>query len=132
MKLTNEIDKRAKRRKEKISFGFLATLGNLALIKSKLALANEFDFLKGKGNGTFDKATETVEETGASLYQFILRVGIVGLIITITWAGLTLASKSAQAREEAKKHILFIAGAAVVIFGGMTLIGIFASIGKSL
>lgn len=132
MRLENDTNKKLKRRGVKFLIASLATTAHLGLIKAEIAFANSLDFLEGKGNGTFDKPQAAVEQTGASLYSFIKTVGTVGLIISIVMVGLSFSSKNANKREESKNQFLWIAVAAIVIFGSMTILGIFASIGSGL
>lgn len=132
MKLENDTNKKIRRRGVKFLVASLITTTRLGLIKTEVALANSYDFLKGKGNGTFDKPREAVEQTGASFYSFVISIGIVGLIASIVITGISLSGKNANRREESKDRFLWIAVAAIVIFGSMTILGILSSIGNSL
>lgn len=132
MKLIKKLKENTGRRKEKLSIAALSALVSTTLIKAKIAFANDFDFLTGKGNGTFDKANEMAKETGASLYSFLRTIGIIGLVVSIIFCAFSFSSKNANKREEGKNHILWISVSGIVIFGAMALIGILSNIGGAL
>lgn len=95
--------------------------------KSKSA---DFDFLtKGTGNGAFNDLTETVKDTGASAYSFMMVVGIIGLVFATVALGISIAfTKNATKKSENKSHLPAIAGGAMLIFGAIALIGLVQTI----
>ena len=90
---------------------------------------NEWDFLNGDGNGTFDSLTETAQQTGASLYKLVTVIGMIGLVLSIVGTGLSFAmNKSSQKRDDNKTHLLWIFIGGILIFGGMTVLGLIKTI----
>lgn len=94
---------------------------------------NEWDFLNGDGNGTFDSVTDTVKQTGASAYKLILVIGIICLVGSIILTGASLSlNKSSQKRDENKTHLLYIGAGGILIFGSLTIVALIKTIAASL
>ena len=113
----------------------LSTAFVLAKVEEKIFGSDKtFEFLeKGPDNKTFETMTSTVKQTGRSLYQLLMAVGIIGLTIAVIFVGISFATnKNAAKREETKSHMMYIAIGAVIIFGAMSILGMFKSIGDGL
>lgn len=113
----------------------------MILLKLRLGKAgvlftvNEWDFLKRDpgGNGVFSTLIDKVQDIGASGYQLMMTIGVIGLIFSIIFTALSLLlTSSAQKKEEKKSHALTICIAGIVIFSAFSIIGFFKSIGSGL
>ena len=91
-----------------------------------------YEWIKGKGNGTFDKLTNVVQETGASLYQLLLAIGVVGLVAISIFCGIKLASSGSGKRADALEQIIWVLVGGVVVFGSLSFVGYMGSIGANL
>ena len=111
-------------------------LGNLTGTRGILLTAdNEWDFMmESPGEeGVFNSLIEKVEQIGASGYELMLTIGIVGLVFSIIFTAVSLLmTSSAQKKEEKKSHALVICIAGIVIFSVFSIIGFFKSIGQGL
>ena len=97
--------------------------------------ANEWDFLQQDPGeaGVFSTLISKVEDIGASGYQLLLTVGVIGLVFSIIFTALSLLlTSNAQKKEEKKSHALVICIAGIVIFSAFSIIGFFKSIGSGL
>ena len=97
--------------------------------------ANEWDFLQQDPGdaGVFSTLISKVEDIGASGYQLLLTVGVIGLVFSIIFTALSLLlTSNAQKKEEKKSHALSICIAGIVIFSAFSIIGFFKSIGSGL
>ncbi|WP_289768538.1 hypothetical protein [uncultured Acetatifactor sp.] len=97
--------------------------------------ANEWDFLQQDPGdaGVFSTLISKVEDIGASGYQLLLTVGVIGLVFSIIFTALSLLlTSNAQKKEEKKSHALIICIAGIVIFSAFSIIGFFKSIGSGL
>lgn len=95
----------------------------------------EWDFLSdGKGDkGVFGSLIKKAKDIGASGYELMLVIGMIGLAFSIIFTAVTLLfSSNAQKKEEKKSHALTICIAGVVIFSVFSIIGFFKSIGNGL
>lgn len=95
--------------------------------------ANEWDFLQQDPGdaGVFSTLISKVEDIGASGYQLLLTVGVIGLVFSIIFTALSLLlTSNAQKKEEKKSHALIICIAGIVIFSAFSIIGFFKSIGS--
>lgn len=100
-----------------------------------LFTVSEWDFLKRDpgGNGVFSTLIDKVQDIGASGYQLMMTIGVIGLIFSIIFTALSLLlTSSAQKKEEKKSHALTICIAGIVIFSAFSIIGFFKSIGSGL
>ena len=115
---------------------FLCIADNLAMHTGRLlASANEWDFMKqepGEG-GVFSSLIAKLKEIGASGYELMMVLGVIGLIISIIFTALSLlATSNAQKKEEKKSHALTICIAGIVIFSAFSIVGFFKSVGSGL
>ena len=97
--------------------------------------ANEWDCLQQDPGdaGVFSTLISKVEDIGASGYQLLLTVGVIGLVFSIIFTALSLLlTSNAQKKEEKKSHALIICIAGIVIFSAFSIIGFFKSIGSGL
>lgn len=97
--------------------------------------AHEWDFLKTnpEDGGAFSTLITKTQDIGASGYQLLLTIGVIGLVFSIMFTAISLLMTSnAQKREEKKSHALVICVAGVVIFSAFSIVGFFKSIGSGL
>ena len=92
------------------------------------------DFLeKPKSKDIFKDVTETVESAGASLYKLLMVVGVIGFVVSLIFAGLSLAfTRNSNKRGEEKSNLLWIFVGMVVVFGAMAIIGLAQNVGVTL
>ena len=104
-------------------------------VNGVLLAGNEWDFLKddpGEG-GVFTTLIQKVQDIGASGYQLMMTVGVIGLVFSIIFTALSLLlTSNAQKKEEKKSHALVICIAGIVIFSAFSIVGFFKSIGSGL
>ena len=99
------------------------------------ATANEWDFMTSEpgSNGVFSSLISKLEDIGASGYELMLTLGIIGLVFSIIFTAVSLLlTSNAQKKEEKKSHALVICLAGIVIFSVFSIIGFFKSIGTGL
>ena len=99
-------------------------------------LANEWDFMQNptqEGGGVFASLIEKVKEIGASGYELLMVIGIIGLAVSIIMTAISLLfSSSAQKKEEKKSQAFIICICGIVLFSVFSIIGFFKSIGSGL
>lgn len=99
------------------------------------ATGNEWDFMTTKpgDSGVFNSLISKLEDIGASGYELMLTLGIIGLVFSIVFTAVSLLlTSNAQKKEEKKSHALVICIAGIVIFSVFSIIGFFKSIGTGL
>lgn len=104
-------------------------------IQMMAAASEEWDFMtkKPQGGGVFSTLIEKFEEIGASGYELMLTVGVIGLVFSIIFTAVSLLlTSNAQKKEEKKSHALIICIAGVIIFSVFSIVGFFKSIGSGL
>lgn len=97
--------------------------------------SEEWSFMtESKGEeGVFASLIGKAKDIGASGYELLMVIGIIGLAFAIIFTAVTLLfSSNAQKKEEKKSHALVICVAGVVIFSVFSIIGFFKSIGGGL
>ena len=100
-----------------------------------LSTSDEWDFMtESPGDeGVFHTLIEKIEQIGASGYELMLTIGVIGLAFSIIFTAVSLLMTSnAQKKEEKKSHALVICIAGIVIFSVFSIIGFFKSIGTGL
>ena len=107
-------------------------LGAMALAA---ASASEWDFMTSSPgeSGVFNSLIAKMKDIGASGYELMLTLGIIGLVFSIIFTAVSLLlTSNAQKKEEKKSHALVICLAGIVIFSVFGIIGFFKSIGTGL
>jgi len=102
---------------------------------SGILLTNEWDFLtEDPGeDGVFATLIDKVQDIGASGYQLLMTMGVIGLVFSIIFTAISLLMTSnAQKKEEKKSHALIICVSGIVIFSAFSIVGFFKSIGSGL
>lgn len=97
--------------------------------------SNEWDFLKDGGgkDGVFSSLIDKTQDIGASGYELLMTVGVIGLIFSIIFTAVSLLlTNNAQKKEEKKSHAMVICIAGIVIFSVFSIVGFFKSIGSGL
>lgn len=102
-----------------------------ALANTETTESTEFDFLKGEGNNAFQGLTTTVRETGASGMNLVTAVGIVALAVATVLAGIAIAFKKGQKREEGKESLSNIVIGGVIIFGAVGIVSLIAGVSRA-
>jgi len=100
-----------------------------------LITASEWDFMTGSPgeNGVFSTLIGKIKDIGASGYELMMSIGIIGLVFSIIFTAVSLlATSNAQKKEEKKSHALTICIAGIVIFSVFSIIGFFKSVGSGL
>ena len=95
----------------------------------------EWDFmLESPGEeGVFNSLIDTVKDIGASGYELMLTIGIIGLVFSIILTVIALVmTNNPQKKEEKKSHALIIFIAGIVLFSVFNIIGFFKAIGEGL
>lgn len=98
-------------------------------------LLSEWDFLtEDPGeDGVFTTLIDKVQDIGASGYQLLMTIGVIGLVFSIIFTAVSLLMTSnAQKKEEKKSHALVICVSGIVIFSAFSIVGFFKSIGSGL
>ena len=104
-------------------------------MESILLTGNEWDFLMDdpKEDGVFATLIEKAEDIGASGYQLLMTIGVIGLVFSIIFTAISLLMTSnAQKKEEKKSHALVICVAGICLFSVFSIVGFFKSIGSGL
>lgn len=99
------------------------------------AAADEWDFMETSpgDTGVFHSLISKVKDIGASGYELMLTVGVIGLVFSIIFTAVSLLlTSNAQKKEEKKSQALVICVAGIVIFSVFSIIGFFKSIGTGL
>ncbi len=97
--------------------------------------ATEWDFLQNPSEegGVFSSLIDKVKEIGASGYQLLMIVGIIGLAMSIIMTVISLLFfTSPQKKEEKKSHVVTICVCGIALFSVFSIIGFFKSIGSGL
>ena len=115
--------------------GFIACKCPVSALASDTSTTGtpNFDWLTdpSKGNDTFKGITETVQETGNSLYQLVMAGSIIGLFIAIVFVGLAFfTTNSGSVKEEKKSRLLWVAIGGAIIFGAPSIAGLIYSIAQ--
>lgn len=119
----------------------LCTAGQLAMPAKRFggmilaAAADEWNFMETSpgDSGVFHSLIAKVKDIGASGYELMLTVGVIGLVFSIIFTAVSLLlTSNAQKKEEKKSQALVICVAGIVIFSVFSIIGFFKSIGTGL
>lgn len=92
-----------------------------------LLTGNEWDFLmEDPEDGVFATLIDKAEDIGASGYQLLMTIGVIGLVFSIIFTAISLLMTSnAQKKEEKKSHALVICVAGICIFSVFSIVGFF-------
>lgn len=99
------------------------------------ATGTDWDFMTegSSEEGVFSTLISKVQDIGASGYQLMMTIGIIGLVFSIIFTAVSLLlTSNAQKKEEKKSHALVICLAGIIIFSVFSIIGFFQSIGGEL
>lgn len=100
-----------------------------------LAAASEWDFMTSSPgeSGVFNSLIAKMKDIGASGYELMLTLGVIGLVFSIIFTAVSLLlTSNAQKKEEKRSHALVICLSGIVIFSVFSIIGFFKSIGTGL
>ena len=95
-----------------------ASIRNLNGMVLTAAAEAEWDFMKTSPgeNGVFSSLISKVKDIGASGYELMLTLGVIGLVFSIIFTAVSLLlTSNAQKKEEQKSHALVICIAGIVI-----------------
>ena len=105
------------------------------ILSSVAERLNEWDFMTegSSDTGVFSSLISKLQDIGASGYQLMMTLGIIGLVFSIIFTAVSLLlTSNAQKKEEKKSHALVICLAGIIIFSVFSIIGFFQSIGGEL
>lgn len=93
----------------------------------------DFSWLGGDGDGTFDALTKKAQGVGNSAIKLVKTFGIIALVIAIMCIAVSfMVNKNANKREENKTWIVWLIIGGVFLFGSLGCIGWLASVGSSI
>ena len=110
-------------------------IGRVVMTLAAATEGNEWDFLTdgSSDTGVFSSLISKLQDIGASGYQLMMTLGIIGLVFSIIFTAVSLLlTSNAQKKEEKKSHALVICLAGIIIFSVFSIIGFFQSIGGEL
>lgn len=93
--------------------------------------SNEFNFMKpGHGNSLNESVDMSIKDTASSAYQFLIAVGIVGLVCSMIFiACLLVIKKNGSEVHEVKDQVKSVIMAALILFSAASLIILAIGIG---
>ena len=110
-------------------------IGRVVTTLAAATEGTEWDFMTegSSDTGVFSSLISKLEDIGASGYQLMMTLGIIGLVFSIIFTAVSLLlTSNAQKKEEKKSHALVICLAGIIIFSVFSIIGFFQSIGGEL
>ena len=110
-------------------------IGRVVTTLAAATEGNEWDFMTdgSSDTGVFSSLISKLQDIGASGYQLMMTLGIIGLVFSIIFTAVSLLlTSNAQKKEEKKSHALVICLAGIIIFSVFSIIGFFQSIGGEL
>lgn len=110
-------------------------IGRVVTTLAAAAEGTEWDFMTegSSDTGVFSSLISKLQDIGASGYQLMMTLGIIGLVFSIIFTAVSLLlTSNAQKKEEKKSHALVICLAGIIIFSVFSIIGFFQSIGGEL
>ena len=110
-------------------------IGRVVTTLAAATEGTEWDFMTegSSDTGVFSSLISKLQDIGASGYQLMMTLGIIGLVFSIIFTAVSLLlTSNAQKKEEKKSHALVICLAGIIIFSVFSIIGFFQSIGGEL
>lgn len=93
----------------------------------------DFSWLGGAGDGTFDGLTNKAQGVGNSAIKLVRTFGIIALVVAIMCIAVSfMVNKNANKREENKSWIIWLVIGGVFLFGAIGAVGWLASVGSSI
>ncbi len=120
--------------KVKMVLAMCLVLVGLSVATPICAQAADYDisWIGQEDNGAFDGLTETAKQTGNSFYKFLMALGVIGVLCSVVICGIAIVvSQNANKRSERYGQIIAITIGAVLIFGGVGIIGMLKGIGSN-
>ena len=93
----------------------------------------DFSWLGGAGDGTFDSLNTKAQGVGNSAIKLVKTFGIIALVIAVMCIAVSLmVNKNANKREENKTWIVWLVIGGVFLFGAIGAVGWLASVGSAI
>lgn len=93
----------------------------------------DFSWLGGAGDGTFDGLTNKAKGVGNSAIKLVKTFGIIALVIAVMCIAVSfMVNKNANKREENKTWIVWLVIGGVFLFGALGAVGWLASVGSAI
>lgn len=93
----------------------------------------DFSWLGGAGDGTFDGLTNKAKGVGNSAIKLVKTFGIIALVIAVMCIAVSfMVNKNANKREENKTWIVWLVIGGVFLFGALGAVGWLASVGGAI
>lgn len=89
-----------------------------------------FDYLGFSAGSATDNAV--IQGTFASAYHLLLTIGIVGLVVTISFIGIKIAAAPPQKRIEALQELLAKCLIAIALFSVTTIIAVIMQVAEAI
>lgn len=104
-----------------------------SLLGGIISRDEEWDFIKGGGDGTLDGVTNKVKAVGAEGYNLIKTIGIICLSVCILLVAIAfMFKKTAQEKKENKDWIFWLCIGGAILFGGFSIISMIAGVGRGI
>ena len=105
----------------------------LRLLAGAAPFGIQQDPLKILDDGNLITQNPVMRSAGASAYQLLMAIGIIGVVCSLILAGIKLGfTKNSRSRNEVKKSIGTTLLIAVVLFGFVAILGMILEIVNSL
>lgn len=93
----------------------------------------DFSWLGGAGDGTFDGLTNKAKGVGNSAIKLVKTFGVIALVIAVMCIAVSfMVNKNANKREENKTWIIWLVIGGVFLFGALGAVGWLASVGGAI
>lgn len=93
----------------------------------------DFSWLGGAGDGTFDSLNTKAQGVGNSAIKLVKTFGIIALVIAVMCIAVSfMVNKNANKREENKTWIVWLVIGGVFLFGAIGAVGWLASVGSAI
>lgn len=93
----------------------------------------DFSWLGGAGDGTFDGLANKAQGVGNSAIKLVKTFGVIALVIAVMCIAVSfMVNKNANKREENKTWIVWLVIGGVFLFGAIGAVGWLASVGSAI
>ena len=109
-------------------------IGRVVTTLAAATEGTEWDFMTegSSDTGVFSSLISKLQDIGASGYQLMMTLGIIGLVFSIIFTAVSLLlTSNAQKKEEKKSHALVICLAGIIIFSVFSIIGFFSQLAEN-
>lgn len=107
--------------------------GALTSMEEDTSRGEDFSWLGGAGDGTFDSLNTKAQGVGNSAIKLVKTFGIIALVIAVMCIAVSfMVNKNANKREENKTWIVWLVIGGVFLFGAIGAVGWLASVGSAI